>query len=99
MKALLIKDKNRRNKYLLLEKKKYILKFIINNLKLSKNLRYSAYKRLMNLPKDSSITRINNRCVMTNRSKSVYKKFKISRIVLRDLALNGKLVGVKKATW
>ena len=98
MKILLTKDKNRRDQYLLFEKKRVILKAILNDLDLPKNLRNAIYNRLLQLPRNSSITRINNRCVLSNRSKSVYKHFKMSRIVFRDLALNGQLVGVKKAS-
>jgi len=99
MKVLLTKDKNRRNKYLLLEKKRKILKSIINNLNLPKKVRTSAYRKLIKLPIDSSPVRLDNRCVISNRSKSVYKRFKISRILFREMALNGSLVGVKKASW
>ena len=98
MKILLIKDKNRRNQYLLFEKKRRILKTIINNLNLPKSLRYSIYNRLKNLPADTSKLKIKHRCVISNRSKSVYKKFRMSRIVFRTLASNGQLMGVKKAS-
>ena len=98
MKILLTKDKNRRDQYSLFEKKRVILKAILNDLDLSKNLRNAIYKRLLQLPKNSSRTKITNRCVITNRSKSVYKQFKMSRIVFRDLALKGQLVGVRKAS-
>lgn len=99
MKVLLTKDKNRRNQYLLFEKKKIILKYILNNLNLPKNIRFSIYKRLLELPKDASITRLRNRCVLTNRSRGVYGKLKMSRIAFRELALSGNLVGIKKASW
>jgi ribosomal protein S14 len=98
MKILLTKDKNRRNQYLLFEKKKIILKYIINNLNLPKNIRFSVYKRLSKLPKDASITKIRNRCALTNRPRGVYKKLRLSRIAFRNLALSGNLVGIKKAS-
>ena len=99
MKVLLTKDKNKRNQYLLFEKKKLVLKYIVNNLNLSKKLRFSIYKNLWAFPKDSSITRIRNRCVISNRSRGVYGKLKLSRIVFRKLSLSGKLMGMKKASW
>lgn len=99
MKILLTKDKNRRNQYLLFEKKRRILKSIINNLDLPKNIRYSIYKRLISLPSNTSKLKMKHRCVISNRSKSVYRKFRMSRIVFRDLASNGQLMGVKKASW
>lgn len=99
MKVLLTKDKNRRNQYLLFEKKRRILKSIINNLEIPKSLRYAIYKKLINLPTNTSKLKIKQRCVISNRSKAVYKKFRMSRIVFRDLASNGQLMGVKKASW
>ena len=57
------------------------------------------YAALANLPRDSSPTRSHNRCELTGRSKGTLRKFKISRIMLRELALAGKIPGLKKASW
>ena len=57
------------------------------------------FAALANLPRDSSPTRSHNRCLLTGRSKAVYRKFKVSRIMLRELALAGKIPGMKKASW
>jgi small subunit ribosomal protein S14 len=57
------------------------------------------YAGLANLPRDSSPTRSRNRCQLTGRSRGVLRKFKISRIMLRELALAGKIPGLKKASW
>jgi small subunit ribosomal protein S14 len=57
------------------------------------------YAALAKLPRDSSPTRSHNRCQLTGRSKGVYRKFKISRIMLRELALAGKIPGMKKSSW
>jgi small subunit ribosomal protein S14 len=54
---------------------------------------------LANLPRDSSPTRSHNRCQLTGRSRGNLRKFKISRIMLRELALAGKIPGLKKASW
>ena len=54
---------------------------------------------LSELPLNSSRTRIRNRCVITGRSRSIWRTFRISRIQLRKLAIDGLLVGVKKASW
>jgi small subunit ribosomal protein S14 len=51
------------------------------------------------LPRNSCPTRKNNRCALTGRSKAYYKKFGISRIALRELALRGQLPGVRKSSW
>jgi small subunit ribosomal protein S14 len=51
------------------------------------------------LPKNSSRVRLKNRCAMTGRPKGYVRYFGISRIALRDMALNGKIPGLKKASW
>jgi small subunit ribosomal protein S14 len=57
------------------------------------------YAALANLPRDSSPTRSHNRCQLTGRSRGVLRKFKVSRIMLRELALAGKIPGLRKASW
>jgi small subunit ribosomal protein S14 len=57
------------------------------------------FAALANLPRDSSPTRSHNRCQLTGRSRGVLRKFKVSRIMLRELALAGKIPGLKKASW
>ena len=57
------------------------------------------YAALGKLPRDASPTRSHNRCELTGRSKGFLRKFKISRIMLRELALSGKIPGLKKASW
>ena len=99
MQSLLHKDKKRRKLYIQYEKKKIILKYIQNNLNLNKAIRAKAYEKLRSLPRDSSITRVRNRCVLTNRPRAVYQKFKFSRLMFRKLALQGEIPGIRKATW
>lgn len=57
------------------------------------------YAGLAQLPRDASPTRLRNLCALTGRSRSVYRKFKLSRIKLRELALEGKVPGMRKASW
>ena len=57
------------------------------------------YASLQRLPRDASPTRLRNLCALSGRSRGVYRKFKISRIKLRELALEGKIPGMKKASW
>jgi small subunit ribosomal protein S14 len=57
------------------------------------------YAALAKLPRDSSPTRSRNRCQLTGRSRGVLRKFKVSRIMLRELALAGKIPGLRKASW
>ena len=99
MKSLLHKDKKRRKLYKNYEEKKYILNYLNNNLTLNKAIREKSYKILLSFPRNSSSTRARNRCVLTNRPRAVYKKFKFSRLVFRKLALQGDIPGIRKATW
>ncbi len=57
------------------------------------------YAALSNLPRDASPTRSKNRCQLTGRSRAFLRKFKISRMMLRELALKGHIPGLKKASW
>jgi small subunit ribosomal protein S14 len=57
------------------------------------------WKALDDLPKNSSKVRLKNRCQLTGRPKGYVRYFGISRIALRDMALNGKIPGLKKASW
>ncbi|MEM6456715.1 MAG: 30S ribosomal protein S14 [Acidobacteriota bacterium] len=66
---------------------------------LSDEERDAAYSKLKKLPRDSSPTRVRNRCVLSGRPRGYYRKFGLSRIALRDLALRGDLPGVIKASW
>ena len=61
--------------------------------------RQEAAMALSKLPRDASPTRVRNRCIMTGRARGYYRKFGLSRIALRDLALRGDLPGVRKASW
>lgn len=57
------------------------------------------YAELSKLPRDASPTRSHARCELTGRSRGVLRKFKVCRIMLRELALAGKIPGLKKASW
>ena len=57
------------------------------------------WKALDELPKNSSRVRLKNRCQLSGRPKGYVRYFGISRIALRDMALNGKIPGLKKASW
>ena len=83
MKYLLVKDKRRRILFSLYEKKRKFLYSIYQNFNMPKQLRLIAYFNLLFLSKDSSITRIKNRCILTNRPRSIYKNFGLSRLMFR----------------
>ena len=61
--------------------------------------RFAAQMKLAELPRNSNPTRIRNRCELTGRSRAVYRRFKLSRIALRDLASVGLIPGVTKSSW
>ena len=80
-------------------KKRESLKKIINNKKLPLDERFAAQLKLAKIPRNSAKIRIRNRCEITGRSHGVYRKLKISRIALRELALSGKIPGMTKSSW
>jgi small subunit ribosomal protein S14 len=57
------------------------------------------YEALQKLPKNSSPVRLKNRCMLTGRARSYYRKFGVSRLVLREMALKGEIPGLKKSSW
>jgi small subunit ribosomal protein S14 len=61
--------------------------------------RFQAHLKLAKMPRNSSKVRLRNRCEVTGRPRAYYRKFKISRIALRDLASVGQLPGVVKSSW
>ncbi|MDR1333514.1 MAG: 30S ribosomal protein S14 [Holosporales bacterium] len=61
--------------------------------------RLAAVHKLAEMPRNSSAVRIRNRCALTGRPRGYYRKFGLSRIALRELASNGMLPGVVKASW
>ena len=67
--------------------------------KLSAEERQTAREALSELPRNSSRVRLQSRCIVTGRPRAVYKKFGLSRIAFRELALEGKLPGIMKASW
>ncbi len=79
--------------------KRESLKKIINNKKLTLEERFGAQLKLAKLPRNSAKIRIRNRCEITGRPHGVYRKLRISRIALRDLASTGKIPGMTKSSW
>ena len=80
-------------------KKRKNLKMIINNKKLPLEERFAAQLKLVKIPRNSAKTRVRNRCEITGRPHGVYRKLRISRIALRDLASKGKIPGMTKSSW
>jgi len=61
--------------------------------------RFAAQLKLSELPRNSSVTRVRNRCSLTGRPRGYYRKFKMSRIAMRELASSGLIPGVLKSSW
>ena len=80
-------------------KKRAALKKIIKNKKLELSERFAAQLKLDKLPKNSAKVRIRNRCGISGRPHGYYRKLKISRIALRDMASAGKIPGIIKSSW
>ena len=80
-------------------KKRNKLKKIIMDKKLPLEERFKAQQKLSKLPRNSALNRVRNRCQITGRPHRVYRKFKISRIALRQLGLQGKIPGMVKSSW
>ena len=79
--------------------KRAALKEIANNQDLPIEERFKARLKLAELPRNSSATRLHNRCQVTGRPKGYYRKLKMSRIALRQLASDGQIPGMVKSSW
>lgn len=79
--------------------KRQDLKEIIKNSNLSDDERYEAQLKLQKLPRDSSPSRVRNRCNLTGRPHGYYRKFGLGRNKLRESVMRGDVPGVVKASW
>ena len=79
--------------------KRAALKEIANNQDLPMEERFKARLKLAEHPRNSSATRLHNRCQVTGRPKGYYRKLKMSRIALRQLASDGQIPGMVKSSW
>ena len=75
------------------------LKKIIKDRKIPLEERFKAQLKLAKIPRNSAKNRIRNRCEITGRPHGVYRKLRISRIALRELASKGKIPGMTKSSW
>jgi small subunit ribosomal protein S14 len=75
------------------------LKAIANDENLSLEERFDARLKLAEMPRNSSPTRIRNRCELTGRPRAFYRKMKMSRIALRELGSRGQIPGLVKSSW
>lgn len=94
-------NKNERRKQLV---KKYAgkyakLKAIANDKSLDETERLIARLKMAEIPRNGNPTRVRNRCEMTGRPRGYYRKFRLARVILRDLANKGMIPGVTKSSW
>jgi len=75
------------------------LKALAEDRSLAPEERFAARLRLAELPRNGAASRIRNRCALTGRPRGTYRKFRLSRIALRDLASQGQIPGMIKSSW
>jgi small subunit ribosomal protein S14 len=98
-KSAIEKNQHRRQLVARYAAKRAALKAIVQDRERDPEERFEATLALAKLPRNSSPTRVRNRCALTGRPRAYYRKFGLSRIALRDLASTGQIPGVVKSSW
>ena len=98
-KSMIERDKKREKLVAQYATKRAALKEIANDESRPMEERFRAGLKLAKLPRNSSATRLHNRCQLSGRPKAYYRKLKMSRIALRDLASEGRIPGMVKSSW
>ncbi len=75
------------------------LKAVLSNQAISDEEFYAVQKKLQKLPRNSAKERVRNRCLLSGRPRAYSRKFGVSRLTFRELALAGKIPGVTKSSW
>ena len=97
--SMVEREKKRQRLVAQYAEKREKLKAIASDENLSMEERFKARLKLAKLPRNSSPSRLHNRCQVTGRPKAYYRKLKMSRIALRDLASHGEIPGMVKSSW
>jgi len=97
--SMIERDKKRRRLAKKYAGRRARLKAIAADQSLPAEERFAARLKLAELPRNASPTRIHNRCDLTGRPRGYYRKLRMSRIALRDLASNGLIPGMVKSSW
>ena len=97
--AMIEREKKRQRLVAKYAAKRAALKEIINDESKPMEERFRASLKLAELPRNSSATRLHNRCQLTGRPHAYYRKLKVSRIALRELGSNGQAPGMVKSSW
>ncbi|TNC46619.1 30S ribosomal protein S14 [Rubellimicrobium rubrum] len=98
-KSMIERDKKRQRLVEQFATKRAALKAVASDQSVSVEERFKATLQLAELPRNSSATRLRNRCQLTGRPRAYYRKLKISRIMLRELGSNGEIPGLVKSSW
>lgn len=98
-KSMIAREEKRKKLALKYDAKRKFLREIIRDPKTSFEQKEEAQLHLQKLPRDSSVTRIRNRCGLTGRPHGYYRKFGLSRNKLREATMRGDVPGVVKASW
>jgi len=98
-KSMVLRDERRKKLVKKYAGKRAELKALIVNLNASDEDRAAAVIALQKLPRDSSQSRVRNRCHITGRSRGFYRKFGLGRHKLREMMMRGEVPGVVKASW
>lgn len=98
-KSMIEREKKREKLVAQYAAKRAALKTIANNDSLPMEERFKARLKLAELPRNSSATRLHNRCQLTGRPHAYYRKLKVSRIMLRELGSKGQIPGMVKSSW
>jgi small subunit ribosomal protein S14 len=97
--CMIKKDQKRRKLGKQYAARRLKLKTVIMDKDTTMEDRFAAVMKLAKLPRDSSRVREHNRCELTGRPRGYYRKFKLCRIKLRELASNGQIPGIVKSSW
>ena len=98
-KSMIVKNIRRRQIVERYREKRIELKKILKSPSVPEDEKQVARIKLEKMPRDSNPIRIRNRCVVTGRPRSYYRKFGLSRITFREMALKGEIPGITKASW
>lgn len=98
-KSSIEKQKRRERMVNLKWKKRQELKSKASDINATEEDRQEARIALNKMPRNSCVVRLRNRCLLTGRARGVYRKFKLSRLTFREMASNGLIPGVTKASW
>ncbi len=98
-KSMIEREKKRERLVAQYAERRAELKALANDRDIPVEERFKATLKLAELPRNSSPSRLHNRCQLTGRPHAYYRKLKVSRIALRDLGSNGEIPGLVKSSW